>query len=184
VRPIDERLHLIGERVTEDRKVEAWILAFLRPDGPSVGLLASLPTLAGERYRRFQVLCPTFQLVPTDAALLRAAGIFVSPSGSPSTTPSVPREDWSHSVLYDSITWDGRTHVLTKTEAAVVKALDEARLSGHPVLSLREIADAADRLSVRRLRDLLSERNRDLLRTLITAEGQGRYRLKVARTPD
>ena len=90
-RQIDERLHLLGERVTEDRTVEGWVLAFLRPGGNSVGLLASLPTLAGERYRRFHVLCPTFQVVPTDGALLRAAGIFVSSLDLPSPAPTVLR---------------------------------------------------------------------------------------------
>lgn len=180
---LDDRLHLVGERVTEQRTSEGWVLAFLRPGSESVTRLASLPTLTGGRYGSFRVLSPSFQLAPNDAALLRGAAISVGPLGSPTKPPAPVSAEWSHSALFDSITWDGRTRDLTKSEAAVVRALDDAR-SKHPVLSLRELADAADRPSVRRLQDLFSRRNRDLIGTLIADEGRGRYSLNVTRPPN
>jgi hypothetical protein len=179
----DDRLHLVGERATEHQTLEGWVLAFLRPGSESVTRLASLPTLTGGRYGSFRVLCPSFQLAPNDAALLRDASISVGPLDSPSKPSTPASAEWSHSILYDSITWDGRTRKLTKSEAAVVRALDEAR-SKHPVLSLRELADAADRPSVRRLQDLFSRRNRDLIGTLIADDGRGRYRLNITRPPN
>lgn len=181
--PLDDRLHLVGERATEHRTSEGWVLAFLRPGSESVTRLASLPTLTGGRYGSFRVLCPSFQLAPNDAALLRDASISVGPLGSPSKPSAPASAEWSHSTLYDSITWDGRTRKLTKREAAVVQALDEARAK-HPVLSLRELAEAADLPTVRRLQDLFSRRNRDLIGTLVADEGRGRYRLNVTRPPN
>ncbi|MGE0227645.1 MAG: hypothetical protein AB7I38_13400 [Dehalococcoidia bacterium] len=183
-RQLDERLHLIGERALEDRRGEAWVLAFLVPGSEAVTLLAGLPLFLGDRYELTRVVCPSFRLSPNDAALLRTSGITVGPLRSPAELPPAQEDGWSHSTHYDSITWDGRTRVLTRTEASVVKALDEARLGRHPVLSLRELAEITERTSARRLAEFFSSRNRDLIGTLVLDEGRGQYRLNVSHPPN